>query len=57
MSQTTDQQYAHYGDIRENLESKGTITGENDLHIGAHARSEGLILMSNTFCEPCQLSC
>ncbi len=38
---------AHYGDIRADLERKGTIIGVNDLHIAGHARSEGLILASN----------
>lgn len=37
----------HYGDIRAQLEQKGQIIGVNDLHIAAHARSEGLILVSN----------
>lgn len=37
----------HYGDIRANLEHKGTIIGVNDLHIAGHARSEGLILVTN----------
>ncbi len=38
---------SHYGDIRTNLEKKETVIGVNDLHIAAHARSEGLILVSN----------
>lgn len=38
---------SHYGDIRANLEKKGTVIGGNDLHIAAHARSEGQILVSN----------
>lgn len=37
----------HYGNIRSNLEKKGQTIGVNDLHIAAHARSEGLILVSN----------
>jgi tRNA(fMet)-specific endonuclease VapC len=36
-----------YGDIRADLEKKGTIIGVNDLHIAGHARSKGLILVSN----------
>ena len=36
-----------YGDIRENLSKKGTIIGGNDLLIAAHARAEGLILVTN----------
>jgi tRNA(fMet)-specific endonuclease VapC len=42
---------SHYGDIRANLEKKGTIIGVNDLHIAAHARSEGFILVSNNVRE------
>lgn len=42
---------AHYGDIRANLERKGTPIGVNDLHIAAHARSEGLIVVSNNLKE------
>ncbi len=36
-----------YGDIREDLSRKGTIIGGNDLLIAAHARAEGLILVTN----------
>jgi tRNA(fMet)-specific endonuclease VapC len=42
---------AHYGDIRANLERKGTPIGVNDLHIAAHARSEALMLVSNNLRE------
>jgi tRNA(fMet)-specific endonuclease VapC len=42
---------SHYGDIRADLEKKGTVIGVNDLHIAAHARSEGLILVSNNVRE------
>jgi tRNA(fMet)-specific endonuclease VapC len=38
---------AHYGDIRADLERKGTIIGVNDLHIAGHARGRGLILVTN----------
>ncbi len=38
---------SHYGDIRANLEKKGSPIGVNDLHIAGHARSESLILVSN----------
>ncbi len=37
----------HYGSIRAALEKKGTPIGINDLHIAAHARSEGLVLVTN----------
>ena len=42
---------AHYGDIRANLEKKGNTIGVNDLHIAGHARSEGLILVTNNLKE------
>ena len=42
---------SHYGDIRADLEKKGTVIGVNDLHIAAHARSEGQILVSNNVRE------
>ncbi|MDE2259682.1 MAG: type II toxin-antitoxin system VapC family toxin [Betaproteobacteria bacterium] len=37
----------HYGSIRADLERSGQSIGVNDLHIAAHARSEGLIVVSN----------
>jgi tRNA(fMet)-specific endonuclease VapC len=42
---------SHYGDIRADLERKGTPIGVNDLHIAGHARSEGLTLVSNNVRE------
>ena len=42
---------AHYGDIRANLEKQGKTIGVNDLHIAGHARSEGLILVTNNLRE------
>lgn len=42
---------AHYGDIRADLERKGTPIGVNDLHIAGHARSEGLTLVTNNLKE------
>jgi len=42
---------AHYGDIRADLERNGTPIGVNDLHIAGHARSEGLVLVSNNLKE------
>jgi len=42
---------SHYGNIRADLEKKGTSIGVNDLHIAGHARSESLILVSNNMCE------
>ena len=37
----------HYGQIRTALERAGEPIGVNDLHIAAHARSEGLTLVTN----------
>ena len=37
----------HYGSIRSALEQQGQPIGVNDLHIAAHARSEGLTLVTN----------
>ena len=42
---------AHYGEIRADLERKGTPIGVNDLHIAGHARSEGFTLVSNNLRE------
>lgn len=42
---------AHYGEIRTELERAGQVIGVNDLHIAAHARSEGLVLVSNNLRE------
>ena len=41
----------HYGQIRAALERRGMPIGINDLHIAAHARSEGLTLVSNNLRE------
>ena len=41
----------HYGSIRSNLEKRGLTIGVNDLHIAAHARSEGLTLVTNNLRE------
>ncbi len=37
----------HYGAIRAALERTGQPIGVNDLHIAGHARSEGLVLVTN----------
>lgn len=42
---------AQYGDIRSDLERKGTPIGVNDLHIAGHARGEGLTLVTNNLRE------
>ena len=41
----------HYGDIRADLERRGTPIGVNDLHIAGHARSEGLVVVTNNLRE------
>ena len=41
----------HYGSIRAALERSGETIGINDLHISAHARSEGLVLVTNNLRE------
>ncbi len=41
----------HYGSIRAALEKQGQPIGVNDLHIAAHARSEGLTLVTNNLRE------
>ena len=41
----------HYGNIRAMLEKQGQTIGVNDLHIAGHARSEGLILVTNNLKE------
>lgn len=41
----------HYGAIRAALEKIGQPIEVNDLHIAAHARSEGLVLVTNNVSE------
>ncbi len=41
----------HYGAIRAALEKLGQPIGVNDMHIAAHARSEGLVLVTNNLAE------
>lgn len=38
----------HFGDIRAKLERSGNAIGVNEAHIAAHARSEGLVVVTNT---------
>jgi tRNA(fMet)-specific endonuclease VapC len=42
---------AHYGSIRSALEKAGQPIGVNDLHIAAHARSEGLVVVTHNVSE------
>ena len=41
----------NYGAIRSALEKVGRTIGVNDMHIAAHARSEGLTLVTNNLGE------
>ena len=41
----------HYGQIKASLEKRGEIIRENDIHIAAHAISQGLILVTNNLRE------
>jgi tRNA(fMet)-specific endonuclease VapC len=41
----------HYGAIRAALEKLGQPIGVNDMHIAAHACSEGLVLVTNNMGE------
>lgn len=41
----------HYGAIRSSLEKAGQPIGVNDLHIAAHARSQGLVVVTNNLSE------
>ena len=41
----------HYGAIRAALEKQGQPIRVNDLHIAGHARSEGLVLVTNNVSE------
>lgn len=42
---------AHFGDIRADLERKGLIIGPYDLMIAGHARSLGLVVVTNNLGE------
>jgi tRNA(fMet)-specific endonuclease VapC len=37
----------HYGQLRAELQRAGTPCGPHDMQIGGHARSEGLIVVTN----------
>lgn len=41
----------HYGQIRAQLEREGRPAGAYDMMIGGHARSEGLVLVTNNVRE------
>jgi tRNA(fMet)-specific endonuclease VapC len=42
---------AHYGQVRAELERAGQPAGPHDMLIGAHARSAGLIVVTNNLRE------
>jgi tRNA(fMet)-specific endonuclease VapC len=42
---------AHFGQIRAELAKLGTLCGAYDMLIGAHARSQGLMLVTNNVRE------
>jgi tRNA(fMet)-specific endonuclease VapC len=42
---------AHYGQVRAELERAGAPCGPHDMQIGGHARSEGLIVVTNNLRE------
>ncbi len=46
-----DKAAAHYGQLRAELERAGTPCGSYDMQIGGHARSEGLIVVTNNMRE------
>jgi tRNA(fMet)-specific endonuclease VapC len=46
-----DKAAAHYGQLRAELERAGTPCGPHDIQIGGHARSEGLIVVTNNMRE------
>jgi len=46
-----DKAAAHYGQLRAELERSGKPCGSYDMQIGAHARSEGLIVVTNNMRE------
>ena len=42
---------SHYAEIRADLKKRGALIGANDLFIAAHARSLGLMLITNNTAE------
>jgi tRNA(fMet)-specific endonuclease VapC len=42
---------AHYGELRAELEHSGRPSGPHDMLIAAHARSEGLVIVTNNVTE------
>ncbi len=46
-----DRSALHFGQLRWELERSGAVCGACEMQIGAHARSEGLILVTNNMRE------
>jgi tRNA(fMet)-specific endonuclease VapC len=46
-----DRAAVHYGQVRAELERAGTPCRPHDMQIGGHARSEGLIIVTNNMRE------
>lgn len=42
---------SHHGNIYADLTKKGNVISENEMHIAGHARSRGLILVTNNLRE------
>lgn len=38
---------AHFGNIQASLRKTGSLIGVNDMHIAAHARSQGMVMVTN----------
>jgi tRNA(fMet)-specific endonuclease VapC len=51
VAQFTAAAAAHYGQIRADLERRGRVAGVHDMLIGGHARSEGLVIVTNNLRE------
>ena len=47
----SDDVAVHYAEIRADLKKRGTMIGGNDLFIAAHARAQGLTLVTNNTAE------
>jgi tRNA(fMet)-specific endonuclease VapC len=51
-----DKAAVHYGQLRAELERAGTPCGPHDMQIAGHARSEGLIVVTNNIREFARMS-
>ena len=45
----------YYGDIRAYLQRNGIVIGGNDMLIAAHAKSQGMVLVTNNTGEFCRV--